>query len=133
MRPSERENIGPSQRQLKVGEEIRHALSLVISRDMPIESVCNGHMITITEVQMSPDLKHAKAFVMTFAGKDLDLVVKDLNMHSAHYRYHVAKHIRLKFMPKIIFKQDMTYLRAQHMEDLFRNIQLDHENKTDNN
>lgn len=112
--------LEPSQRQLRVGEEIRHVLSMVLTKDLLLDELPYKGMVTITEVQMSPDLKNARAFIMTLDGEKLREIANALNEHAKRYRHEVAQQISLKFMPKISFKPDLSYLKAQKLEAIFR-------------
>lgn len=110
----------PTQRQLRVGEEIRHVLSMVLAKKIVFEDIPHKGIITVTEVQISPDLKNARAFIMTLGGEDLDVVVAALNEHARQYRHEVAQCMNIKFMPRLKFKPDLSYLQAQRVESLLR-------------
>src|SRR5690606_24296947 len=94
----------PSQRQLKVGELIRHALAEIFSRGEVMDDVIARHSLTVPEVRMSPDLKIATAFVMPLGGGEADEVVTHLEKHKRFLRGEVARRVSLKFMPELRFR-----------------------------
>lgn len=110
----------PTQRQLRVGEEIRHILSMVLSKNIMFEDTPAQGSITVTEVQIGPDLKNAHVFIMTLNGEGLEESVASLNQHVKYYRHEVASRVGLKFMPKLIFKPDLSYRQAERFEKLLK-------------
>ncbi|ESR25867.1 30S ribosome-binding factor RbfA [Lutibaculum baratangense] len=111
---------GPSQRQLRVGELVRHALSEILQRgDIP-DPVLETHPVTVPEVRMSPDLKHATAYVMPLGGSDQEAVVQALIRHRAYLRGLLAKKVEVKYMPDLRFELDPSFEEAQHIDDLLR-------------
>lgn len=111
----------PSQRQLKVGEEIRHVLSSIFLRgDLP---GLGDFSITVGEVRVSPDLKHATAYVMPLGGVNAEGVFRSLKTLEPHIRTMVTREIRLKFSPQINFKLDESYDNAAKIDDLLNRIQ----------
>lgn len=115
---------GPSQRQLQVGEEIRHIIVGTLQRggfDDPV--LFDGASITVSEVKVAPDLKHATAYVMTLGGKDMDVILPALN-HAIHVFHHDISHkMRMKFMPRLKFVEDTTFAYAEHIDNLLRETQ----------
>lgn len=109
---------GPSQRQLRVGEMIRHALAEMLVRGDIHDETIQGHVITVTEVRMSPDLKLATAYVMPLGGADLKPVLKALNDNKRYIRSVVAKAVNLKFAPDVRFREDETFDEAMRIERL---------------
>jgi ribosome-binding factor A len=108
-----------SQRQLRVGEELRHALAGIFMRDeVQWPRGFSAPVITVTEVQVSPDLRNATAFVMPLGGKQLEETVKILNDKAGFFRHEIAQHIRLRFSPKLNFKADNSFIYAQRIEDI---------------
>jgi ribosome-binding factor A len=109
-----------SQRQLRVGEEIRHALAIEIQRgDIPWPAGFKPPMvITVTEVQMSPDLHNGTVFVMPLRGELLKETIKALNTVQGHFRHVIAKEVRLRAVPKLTFAADMSFEYAQRITDL---------------
>jgi ribosome-binding factor A len=99
----------PSQRMLRVGELIRHTMSEVLSRGDVVDPVLSGHVITVPDVRMSPDLKLATIYVMPLGGKDTPDVLGALDRHKKFLRSEIAKRINLKFAPDIRFKVDQSF------------------------
>ena len=108
----------PSQRQLKVGELVRHALAAVLTRGEINDPVLEGQAITVTEVSMSPDLRHATAYVMPLGGVGEAVKVEALNRNRQFVRGRIAKSLTLKFMPDIKFAADDTFAKSDHMTQL---------------
>ncbi len=116
---------GRSQRQLRVGEEIRHILSDVLRRAHFRDPDLAGAVITVTEVRVSPDLKNATAFVMpltgaTGAGDDTDTVLKALDRAHAYIRTLVAEQLNLRFAPTLSFKRDASFDAASRIEQVLQ-------------
>lgn len=109
---------GPSQRQLRVGELIRHALSETLIRGEIHDDTITSHVITVTEVRMSPDLKLATAYIMPLGGADLKPVLEALNRHKKYFRSIIAKAVNLKFAPDVRFREDETFEEAMRIERL---------------
>ncbi len=102
-------NRVPSQRQLKVGELIRHVLAEILARGDVIDEVLSRHSLTVPEVRMTPDLKLATCFVMPLGGGDAKEVVAHLEKHKRFLRGELAGRISLKFMPELRFKVDSSF------------------------
>ena len=101
---------GPSQRQLRVGEQVRHALSETLQRGEIIDPLIETTVVSISEVRMSPDLKIATAFVSPLGAKDDEAVVEALNKHAKFIRGRVSSALRqMKFMPEFRFRLDTSY------------------------
>ena len=109
-----------SQRQLRVGEEIRHALATILMRgDVPWpKGFSTGSTVTVTEVQVSPDLKSATAFVMPLGGKNLEATVKALNDTVGFFRHEIARTVELRYAPKLHFNADMSFEYAQRINEI---------------
>src|SRR6202012_2717223 len=90
---------GGSQRQLRVGELIRHALSEMLTRGEVHDPVLEGHLVTVPEVRMSPDLRMATIYVMPLGGRDVKEVVEALERNKRYLRGEIAHHVNLKFAP----------------------------------
>jgi ribosome-binding factor A len=108
----------PSQRQLKVGELIRHALADIFFRGEIVDEVLSRHSITVPEVRMTPDLKLATVYVLPLGGGDAEDAVEHLNKHKRFLRGEVAKRIRMKFMPEIRFKVDTSFEASARIDEL---------------
>ena len=109
-----------TQRQLRGGEMIKQALSMIFIRDEAKIPNLETREITVTEVRMSPDLKTAKAFVLPLGGKDASLTVEKLKEFSFVIRKTLSKKITMKFLPKILFVQDESFDYAEKIEKLIK-------------
>ena len=108
----------PSQRQLKVGELIRHALAEILSRGDVVDEVLSRHSLTVPEVRMTPDLKLATAYVMPLGGGEADEVVAHLEQHKRFLRGELARRVNLKFMPELRFKVDVSFESSARIDAL---------------
>jgi ribosome-binding factor A len=109
---------GPSQRQLKVGELIRHALAEIFSRGDLMDEVLARHSLTVPEVRMTPDLKLATAFVMPLGGGEAEEVVAHLEKHKRYLRGELARRVSLKFMPELRFRVDSSFEESARIDEL---------------
>jgi ribosome-binding factor A len=114
----------PSQRQLKVGELIRHALAEIFSRGEIVDEVLARHSLTVPEVRMTPDLKLATAYVITLGGGEASEAVEHLNKHKRYLRGEVAKRVNMKFMPEIRFKVDTSFEASARIDELLASPQV---------
>ena len=112
-----------TQRQLRVGEMIKQALSMIFIRGEAKISEINTKEITVTEVRMSPDLKTAKAFVLPLGGKNSQEIIEKLKEFSFIIRKVLSKKITMKFLPKILFVKDESFDYAEKIENLIRQTQ----------
>lgn len=118
---------GPSQRQLRAGELIRHALVEVLREEEIHDPAMDGVSVTVTEVRLSPDLKHATCFVEPLGAGvadapnagHVDEIIKALNAHAKFLRGVLGKHIDMKFTPDLRFRHDDSFDAASHMDRLF--------------
>ena len=108
----------PSQRQLKVGETIRHALADIFFRGDIVDEVLSQYSLIVPEVRMTPDLKLATAFIFPLGGQGADEAVEHLNKHKRFLRGELAKRVRLKFMPEIRFKVDTSFESSRRIDEL---------------
>jgi ribosome-binding factor A len=111
---------GGSQRQLRVGETVRHAVAEILSQGHVHDADLEGHIITVPEVRMSPDLKLATIYVMPLGGRDTDVVIAALERHKKFLRGEVARRVNLKFAPDIRFRADERFDEAERIEKLLR-------------
>jgi ribosome-binding factor A len=109
-----------SQRQLRVGETVRHALAEILSQGNVHDPDLEGHIITVPEVRMSPDLKLATIYVMPLGGRDIELVLAALERKKKFLRGEVAHRVNLKFAPDIRFRADERFDEAERIEKLLR-------------
>ena len=118
-----------SQRQLRVGEMIKQALSMIFIRDEAKLPNLETKEITVTEVRMSPDLKTAKAFVLPLGGKDSNEAVDKLKEFSFVIRKVLSKKVAMKFLPKILFVKDESFDYAEKIENLSKHIKNNKKDK----
>jgi len=111
---------GPSVRVLRVGEQVRHVLSEILQRGDVHDDVLASHPVSVTEVRMSPDLRHATVFVKPLLGRDEDAVIKALRTNTAYLQREVAHRIRMKYAAKLKFLPDESFDEASHIEKLLR-------------
>lgn len=107
-----------SQRQLRVGELIRHKLAELLARGEIHDDVITSHVITIPEVRLSPDLKLATVYVVTLGDTDTKAVIEALNNNKRYIRSEVARAVNLKFAPDLRFRRDETFEEASRIDAL---------------
>jgi ribosome-binding factor A len=128
---------GPSQRQLRVGEELRHALAAILLRGEMHDPDLAGVSITVSEVRPSPDMKHATVFVTTLNGDKMDVVLPALRRAASFLRGQVAKTVRLRHTPQLSFQADTSFDYAQkintllHQDVIARDLSDDDEDPSD--
>ena len=113
-------NTGPSQRQLRVGELLRHALSEVLGRGEVRDPDLAGVSVTVTQVVPSPDMRHATVFCEPLGGKNAGPVIAALNRHKGFLRGEMGHRIALKFTPELRFVEDTSFAEAQKIEGLLK-------------
>jgi ribosome-binding factor A len=111
---------GRSVRLLRVGEQVRHILSEILARGDVHDEVLASHTVSVTEVRMSPDLKHATVFVKSLLGQDEEAVLKALRTNTAYLQREVAKRVQLKFAAKLKFLADESFDEGSHIDKLLR-------------
>ncbi|SON58215.1 Ribosome-binding factor A [Hartmannibacter diazotrophicus] len=121
----------PSQRQLRVGELIRHVVAEILARGEIADPEIEAMMITVPEVRMSPDLKHATVFVTLTAGGDASNAVKALGRHAKWLRGQVAHKVNLKFAPDLRFKYDTRFDETDRIDALLRSPDVARDLKAD--
>jgi len=114
----------PSQRQLRVGESLRHALVDVLAQGGLRDPALRDKSITVSEIRVSPDLKNAKAFIMPLGGDDVEEIVAALKRAAPYLRGAVARITTLKHTPKFSFEIDRTFMRVDEIGDLLRRPQV---------
>jgi ribosome-binding factor A len=112
--------VGGSQRQLRVGELVRHAIAEMLTRGDVHDPVIEGHLITVPEVRMSPDLRLATVYIMPLAGRDAEEVVAAFERNKKYMRGEVAHAVNLKFAPDLRFHIDNRFEEAERIEKLLR-------------
>jgi ribosome-binding factor A len=113
-------SAGGSQRQLRVGELIRHELADMLSRGAVHDPVVETHMITVPEVRMSADLRLATIYVMPLGGRDGKEVIEALERNKRYMRGEIARRVNLKFAPEIRFRIDERFDEAERIDRLLR-------------
>ena len=111
---------GRSVRLLRVGEQVRHALSDVLMRGDVHDDTLTSHLVSITEVRMSPDLKHATVFVKPLLGRDEEAVLKALRTNTAYLQSEVARRVNTKYAAKIRFRADESFDEGGKIDSLLR-------------
>lgn len=107
-----------SVRLLKVGEQVRHILSELLARQMVHDDVLSAHTVSVTEVRMSPDLRHATAFIKSLLGADEAAVLQALRVNTAFFQKEVAGRLKLKYAAKIKFLPDESFDEASRIDAL---------------
>ena len=115
------ETTDKSVRGLRVGEQVRHILSEVLQRGEVHDPVLATHLVSITEVRMSSDLRHATVFVKPLLGKDEEAVLKALRTNTAFLQREVASRVKMKYAAKIKFLPDDSFDEGTHIAQLLRN------------
>lgn len=111
---------GRSVRLLRVGEQVRHVLSELLQRGEVHDDVLSTHLVSITEVRMSPDLRHATVFVKPLLGQDEDAVLKALRQNTAFFQREVARRVRMKYAAKLKFLADESFDEGSHIDSILR-------------
>jgi ribosome-binding factor A len=115
---------GRSVRLLRVGEQMRHVLSELLQRGDVHDDVLQTHLVSITEVRMSPDLRHATVFVKPLLGQDEEAVLKALRQNTAFLQREVAHRVRMKYAAKLKFVPDESFDEGSHIERLLRSEKI---------
>ena len=111
---------GRSVRLLRVGEQVRHALSEVLMRGDVHDEVLQSHLVSVTEVRMSPDLRHANVFVKPLLGSNEATVLKALRTNTAYLQRAVATRVNTKYAAKLKFIADDSFAEGSHIDALLR-------------
>lgn len=109
-----------SVRTLRVGEQVRHVLSEILARGDVHDQTLATHPVSVTEVRMSPDLRHATVFVKPLLGKDEDAVLKALRTNTAYLQREVAHRVRMKYAARLKFLADESFDEGSHIDALLR-------------
>ena len=112
---------GRSVRLLKVGEQVRHVMSELLARQVVHDAVLTARAVSVTEVRMSPDLRHATVFVKPLLGADEEIVLKALRTNTAYFQKEVAGRLKLRFAAKLKFLGDESFDEASRIEALLAN------------
>ena len=111
---------GRSVRLLRVGEQVRHVLSELLQRSEVHDDVLQSHLVSVTEVRMSPDLRHATVFVKPLLGQDEAVVLKALRQNTAFFQREVAQRVRTKYAAKLKFLADESFDEGTHIDRILR-------------
>jgi ribosome-binding factor A len=117
-----KDNFTKSQRQLRVGEELRHLISNALLRETFYDQIIENNDITITEVNVSPDLKNAKVYIMPLGGENKFEVLDSLNKANGRIKKLISNNINLRQIPKLQFRIDETFEYAKNIENILQNI-----------
>jgi len=129
--PKKSSASGGSQRQLRVGEVVRHAVADILSQGSVHDPDLEGHIITVPEVRMSPDLKLATIYVMPLGGRDTEIVLAALERNKKYLRGEIAHRVNLKFAPDVRFHADERFDEAERIEKLLRTPAVQRDLKRD--
>ena len=111
---------GRSVRLLRIGEQVRHVLSEILQRGEVHDDTLQSHLVSVTEVRMSPDLRHATVFVKPLLGQDEEEVLKALRTNTAFLQREVARRVRTKYAAKLKFLVDESFDESSHIDRLLR-------------
>jgi ribosome-binding factor A len=114
------QSVGATQRQLRVGELIRHELAAMLTRGEVHDPVIETHMITVPEVRMTADLRLATIYIMPLGGRDEKEVLDALERNKRYLRGEIGRRVNLKFAPEIRFRIDKRFDEAERIEKLLR-------------
>ncbi len=116
---------GPSQRQLRVAEQLKHIIAETMQRGHFGDSVLlDAAGITVSEVRTTPDLKNATAYVMSLGGQDMDRILPALNENAHVFQKEIGRQGATKFTPRVKFKLDETFGEVQRIEDILRSVHI---------
>ena len=120
-----------SVRTLRVGEQVRHILSEILARGDVHDDTLNSHLVSVTEVRMSPDLRHATVFVKPLLGRDEEAVLKALRTNTAFLQREVAHRVKLKYAAKLKFIADESFDEGSHIDRLLNDPHVARDLKDD--
>ena len=118
------ESSGPGQRQLRVGELIRHALAEALQRGDIHDPAFEGVIVTVPEVRMTPDLKNATVFIVPLGGKGGEAVIEAFERNSRYLRGVIAKKVNLRFAPELRFRLDQSFDEGDRIDALLRSPEV---------
>jgi ribosome-binding factor A len=119
-----RREVGPSQRQLRVGEMLRHALAEILSRSDIRDPDLEGVSVTITQVKPSPDMRYATVYCAPLGGKNAEPIIAALNRHKGFLRGQMGHMISIKFTPDLRFLEDQSFAEAEKIENILKSPQV---------
>ncbi len=118
-----------SKRQLRVGEELRHVIADILSRDLIHDPDVAGSSVTISEVKPSPDMRNATVYVTSLGGVNEDAVIAGLNRTAGVIQGEMGRHLTMKFTPRLVFRKDDSFAYGSHIDDLIRKNRLPEDSK----
>ncbi len=123
----------PSQRQLRVSEEIRHVIAKMLTQDELFIDGLHSAFVMVTKVTISPDLSYATAYIQTIGDTNIDEQVDLLNRHKGAFRYRIGRTVRLRIVPDIIFRSDASFEHSKYIDDLLNSpkVQADLKREVD--
>jgi len=130
-RPPPPAKTGPSQRQLRVSEEIRHILAGILMRGELRDPALVGVSVTVSEVRISPDLKNATVYSLPFGKGSVPEVMKGLNRSAPYLRSQVGQALTLRYAPTLTFVPDLSFDEAKHIDELLRSEKVARDLKND--
>jgi len=116
--------VGPSQRQLRVGEALRHALAEVLTRNEIRDPDLDGVSVTVTQVKPSPDMRYATVYCEPLGGQNAKVIVAALNRHKGFLRGEMGHRITMKFTPELRFVEDQSFAEAQKIETILKSPEV---------
>jgi ribosome-binding factor A len=120
---------GPTQRQLRVGEQLRHIIAETLIRGHFHNPVLlDAGKVTVTEVRVAPDLKNATAYVMSLGGEDMDILIPALNDCAPYFQGEINRKTEMKFTPKLKFKIDDSFEKVERLDSILNNLTYSKEN-----
>ena len=119
----------PTQRQLRIGQEIRKIIAGALERGEVRNPLLSEHLITITDVDVSPDLKYCTIYFMTLNGKDLGQIEDDLNAETWGLKKLIASKLKLRYTTDLNFRMDMTFAEVDRIEKLLRDPKVEQDLK----
>ena len=115
---------GPTQRQLRVGEQLRHIIAETMARGhFQDEALLDAH-VTVAEVRVTPDLRQATAYVMSLGGRDMEEILPALNAESNVFQKDIGRQLNMKFTPKVHFLRDESFDEAQRIDEILRTVHI---------
>ncbi len=116
--------LGPTQRQLRVGEQLRHVIVTTLQRGHFHDEflMSNAAMVTVSEVKVSPDMKHATAYTVRLGGGDMTEMLESLNANADIFQRDIGHEIRMKFTPKVKFVEDNSFENAVKIDSILHNL-----------
>ena len=123
-RRTTRADAGPSQRMLRVGEALRHALADVLRLNDIRDPDLEGVSITVTQVKPSPDMRHATVYCEPLGGKNAKAIVAALNRHKGFLRGEMGRRIAMKFTPDLRFVEDESFAEAEKIENILKSPEV---------